>query len=44
MLEVWRDPAPSCRLLRERAMPIMEPILLRLGDTERVAVEAGTVW
>jgi acyl-CoA dehydrogenase len=37
-------PALRRRLISERAMRIIEPILPRLGDTERVALEAGTVW
>ena len=37
--------APLRRILISRfAMKIMAPVLPRLGDTERIALEAGTVW
>jgi len=36
---------PLRRLLVSRfAMKAMAPVLPRLGDTERIALEAGTVW
>jgi acyl-CoA dehydrogenase len=36
---------PLRRLLVSRfAMKVMAPVLPRLGDTERIALEAGTVW
>jgi len=36
---------PLRRLLISRfAMNVMAPVLPRLGDTERIALEAGTVW
>jgi acyl-CoA dehydrogenase len=36
---------PLRRLLVSRfAMQVMAPVLPRLGDTERIALEAGTVW
>ncbi len=32
------------RLVSTRVMPIVAKLLPRLGDTERIALEAGTVW
>ncbi len=32
------------RLVTARVMPIVAKLLPRLGDTERIALEAGTVW
>src|SRR5262245_13696677 len=31
-------------LLTRRILPLVEPILPRMSETERIAIEAGTVW
>lgn len=37
-------PSVRCRLVSGHAMRLMASILPRLGETERIALEAGTVW
>lgn len=32
------------RVLADRLMPLMRKVLPKMGDTERIALEAGTVW
>ena len=43
-LAVLALPALRRRLISARAMRFMASILPRLGETERIALEAGTVW
>ena len=43
-LAVLAVPALRRRLISARAMRLMASILPRLGETERIALEAGTVW
>src|SRR5262245_60215133 len=31
-------------LVTRRLLPLLEPILPRMSETERIAIEAGTVW
>ena len=31
-------------LVTRRILPLLEPILPRMSETERIAIEAGTVW
>lgn len=44
LLAVFALPVLRCRLIGGRAMRLMARVLPRLGETERVALEAGTVW
>lgn len=37
-------PLIRCLLVSRFAMKMMAPVLPRLGETERIALEAGTVW
>jgi len=37
-------PAARRSLISKSVMPVMAKVLPRLGDTERIALEAGTVW
>jgi len=37
-------PAIRRRVVSKRLMPVVKGMLPRLGDTERIALEAGTVW
>jgi acyl-CoA dehydrogenase len=41
---VFGRPELRRRLVSARAMPVVARLLPRIGDTERIALEAGTVW